>query len=169
MVVGGSLLPLLAALPAAGLPRRSAIAGGLLAAGNAGASLPVSAKKPLLAERVAQLDLETAERNSNGDPAKHLPMVRIDPTVKVGVRGISSQVDVAVPHVMEGEPKPHWIELIWLKDASSSQIIAAKKFTSGDAAPPILTVYVPRGTQCVPLIYCNLHGLWQGEPFTVTW
>eukprot|EP00962_Isochrysis_galbana_P030034 scaffold9715_cov113-Isochrysis_galbana.AAC.10 len=167
MLVG---ILLVAALPSGGLPRRTAIAGGIFSAGNVGASLPVSAKKPLLAERVAQVDAETVERNNNGDPAKHLPKVRIDPSVtKVGVKGISSQVDVAVPHVMEGEPKPHWIELMWLKDASTSQVIAAKKFTSGDAAPPILTAYVPRGTECIPLIYCNLHGLWEGEPFTVTW
>eukprot|EP00967_Tisochrysis_lutea_P038828 scaffold46512_cov31-Tisochrysis_lutea.AAC.3 len=152
------------------IPRRSALAGGLVAAGTLGVSLPTSAKKPLLAERVALLDAETAERNSNGDPAKHMPKVRIDPSVtKVGIKGISSQVDVLIPHVMEGEPKPHFIELIWLKDKATSQVIAAKKLSSGDAAPPILTAYVPRGTECVPLAYCNLHGLWEGKPFIVTW
>jgi len=153
-----------------GVPRRAAIAGGLAAVGSTGFSLPVSAKKPLLAELVAQIDADTPERNTNGDPAKHTPRIRIDPSVtKIGVKGISSLVEFAVPHVMEGYPEPHFIELMWLKDATSGQIIASKKLRPGDAAPPIIAAYVPRGTECIPLLRCNLHGLWEGKPFKVTW
>ncbi len=147
------------------VPRNVAIAGGVAA--TFGAMRPACAK-PLLSEVVAALDAQVTERNINGAPAKHIPKVRVDPTVtKVGIKGFSSQVDVAVPHVMEGEPRPHWIEYIWLKDTASGAVIAAKKFTSGDASPPIMTAYVPHGTTATPLAYCNQHGLWEGESFKI--
>ena len=64
--------------------------------------------------------------------------------------------------------QPHFIEYLWLKDEDNNKVIKAKHFTPRDASPPTLIVTgVDKGTKVRALLFCNLHGLWQGEAFTV--
>lgn len=95
--------------------------------------------------------------NSNGAPEKHIPQVIIS----------GNTVNVKVPHVMiEG----HYIQLLWLKDTKSNEVVVAKGFPvpSVDGEPsPTLEVKVPSGVTLKPFLYCNLHGLWAGEEFSV--
>ena len=93
-----------------------------------------------------------ASVNSNGAAEKHLP--------KMSVSG--STVEVSVPHVMDPE-QPHYIQYLWLKEEASGQILAAKAFQPTDASPPSLSAEVKPGSTVRALLYCNLHGLWEGE------
>uniref|UniRef100_A0A7S4QQ66 Desulfoferrodoxin ferrous iron-binding domain-containing protein n=1 Tax=Alexandrium monilatum TaxID=311494 RepID=A0A7S4QQ66_9DINO len=109
-----------------------------------------------LSAKVAALMKVDATPNDNGAPEKHLP--------KVTVSG--SSVEVVVPHVMDAA-KPHFIEYVWLKDAKSGEVFSAKAFQATDPSPPTLSASLPKGSSVVPMLFCNLHGLWEGEAFTV--
>ncbi|CAJ1349236.1 unnamed protein product [Effrenium voratum] len=106
--------------------------------------------------KVKSLLKEDPTPNDNGAPEKHIP--------KVTVTGAS--VDVVVPHVMDKE-KPHYIQYIWVADASSGEVLAVKSFQATDGSPPTLTASLAKGTTAKPMLFCNLHGLWEGEQFTV--
>lgn len=102
-------------------------------------------------------------RNSNGAPEKHLPLVTLSrPKPKFKV-----QLEVRVPHVMDAQ-KPHFIEYIWLKDESTNEVLTVQSFAPTDAAPPTLVALVDEGRRVVPMLHCNLHGLWEGEPLTAS-
>lgn len=94
---------------------------------------------------------------------------------------------MTVPHVMDAE-KPHFIEYMWLKDANSDKgvsrpllnrfartllsvhflaVLAVQAFKATDPSPPTLQANIKRGSKVVPLLFCNLHGLWEGEAITV--
>lgn len=55
------------------------------------------------------------------------------------------------------------------------QIVAAKGYTLNNlisnpslaASPPGLKARVKKGTRVTPMLYCNLHGVWEGEPILV--
>lgn len=111
---------------------------------------------------VASLERANSDTvNTMGAPEKHLPQV------SVSDGGGSTTIQVVVPHVMDAE-KPHYIEYVWLQDVQTARVMAVKAFVPTDAAPPTLTTTsVKRGTTVRPFLYCNLHGLWQGEPISV--
>eukprot|EP00913_Durusdinium_trenchii_P035449 g33175.t1 len=46
-------------------------------------------------------------------------------------------------------------------------VLSVKSFAPTDASPPTLTASLPKGTVAKPMLFCNLHGLWEGEKFTV--
>ncbi|KAL3900015.1 MAG: hypothetical protein SGARI_006333 [Bacillariaceae sp.] len=121
-----------------------------------------------------------ATKNTNGDPAKHTPVLSFeDSTTMKG-----QAVKFTVPHVMDAE-KPHYIQYMWLEDVSGKQrkppgnIVAVKTFKATDKSPPTLVENVAsgklptlkagivKGMVLKPFLYCNLHGLWEGEPVTV--
>lgn len=91
--------------------------------------------------------------NSNGAPEKHLPKVTIN----------GNDIEVAINHVMTEE---HYIQFIWLREAKSDDVVVVKACTP-EEEKPFLNVRVPSGVTLTPCLYCNLHGLWRGEPFTV--
>lgn len=106
---------------------------------------------------VQQLEVDYRESvNSNGAPEKHLPQTTVQGT----------KIQVVVPHVMDPE-KPHYIEYIWLKDVTTNKVLKAKKFQAQDASPPTLNAIATKGSIVKPFLFCNLHGLWQGEEITV--
>jgi desulfoferrodoxin (superoxide reductase-like protein) len=110
-----------------------------------------------LEKTVTSIEKENvSEVNTKGAPEKHLPQVTLAGTT----------VEVVVPHVMDPE-KPHFIEYVWLKDIMSGKVVAVQSFAATDASPPTLTASVASGTTVKPLLYCNLHGLWEGESLTV--
>jgi desulfoferrodoxin-like iron-binding protein len=98
--------------------------------------------------------------NSNGAPEKHIPQVTVEPAAKSNDH---FNVKVTVPHVMDAE-KPHYIQYVWLKDMKKGTVVAVKAFQATDEAPPSLTAfYLKAGMKVKPLLFCNLHGLWEGE------
>jgi desulfoferrodoxin (superoxide reductase-like protein) len=119
-----------------------------------------------------------ASKNSNGDPVKHTPAVTIE---EVDGAKNGRVVKFTVPHVMDPE-KPHYIQYMWLEDVSGKQkkppgnIVAVKQFSATDAAPPTLVenlasgklptlkASIVKGMVLKPCLYCNLHGLWEGDP-----
>mmetsp|Transcript_18338 Transcript_18338/g.25864 ORF Transcript_18338/g.25864 Transcript_18338/m.25864 type:complete len:218 (+) Transcript_18338:84-737(+) len=154
------------------LVRGAAIASGLVAnAGSASAGLEKLVSLEYAVTKLERSNLDT--KNSNGAPEKHIPLMSVAPNGK--------SLTVEVPHVMDPE-KPHFIEYVWIQDitntkrGSSKSILAVKSFTAKDASPPTLTVGVASGKLATltapvtkgmlvkPLCYCNLHGLWEGEP-----
>jgi len=148
-------------LPA--LSRRAALVSSLvLLSGGSGASAAT------LADVVTELDKQTPkeERNVKGAPEKHTPAVVVTPGSMS-----AKTVMFSVPHVMDAK-QPHFIEYMWIKKytpkapAGYVKLVASQKFTATDASPPTLTKMLPPG-EYVPLLYCNLHGLWEGQPFTV--
>lgn len=110
-----------------------------------------------------QRTVETLEKqnidevNTKGAPEKHLPKVSAD----------GNEISVVVPHVMDPE-KPHFIEYIWLKDVESNNVVAVKAFKATDPGPPTL-VYksTVAAATLKPMLFCNLHGLWEGDTFSV--
>lgn len=100
--------------------------------------------------------------NSNGAPEKHLPKVTLG---SIPDMPNLTKVEVLVPHVMDAE-KPHFIQAIWLKEAKGGDVAVAKVLPATEPGPPKLVCGVPKGTKVTPYLYCNLHGLWKGEPFT---
>jgi desulfoferrodoxin (superoxide reductase-like protein) len=138
-----------------------AVKGSFLAAALAAGAPPALATD--IAKQVSQLEKEFGDSaNSNGAPEKHLPKVTVG---KSDSNNIAS-VEVLVPHVMDAE-KPHFIQAIWLKEESSGDVAVAKVFPATEASPPTLTCGAPKGAKLTPLLYCNLHGLWKGDTFTV--
>lgn len=102
--------------------------------------------------------------NTNGAPEKHLPLVQILPSLDESDK---KTIEIQVPHVMDPE-KPHFIEFIWLKDVKTHEVLQCKAFKATDASPPTLTVKnVKQGSTVKAMLFCNLHGLWQGEDVTV--
>ncbi len=94
--------------------------------------------------------------NSNGAPEKHLPNVVVG-----GVDG--TDLEISVNHVMTDE---HYIQFMWLRDVNLDEVVLVKALTSSEERP-VLKAKVPKGVTLVPCLYCNLHGLWKGEAFTV--
>lgn len=111
-----------------------------------------------LEKTVRQLEFTNMlKKNAEGAPEKHLPQV----TLKDGV------VNVVVNHVMD-PVKPHFILLMWLHDIQKNEIAVVKGFPAAGPAPPSLKVQVPPNVKLQPMIYCNLHGLWEGDTFRVS-
>jgi desulfoferrodoxin (superoxide reductase-like protein) len=112
-----------------------------------------------IAKTARKIEKELAGKaNSNGAPEKHLPKVTISDT---------GTVEIVVPHVMD-PVKPHFIELVWLKNMQSDKIVAAKAFSASDTSPPtLITASVPKGVELKAMLFCNLHGLWEGDSFSV--
>ena len=153
---------------------RRAVLGGA-AAGLAAAGTPpafAAAKKELLTDRVARLEKETAERNSCTVEACTKKDITPQLTVygtqtKVTTAGLAAQAEMVVPHVMDADG-PHFIEYMWLKDAKTGKVYAAKKLRPTDTAPPILIASLPVGVDVVPMCFCSRDGLWQGDTVRVS-
>jgi desulfoferrodoxin (superoxide reductase-like protein) len=126
--------------------------------------------------RLAKLELQVADLekknlstvNSDGAPDKHIPQVSVEPA-KSNTNGSSGSllfnVKVTVPHVMDAE-KPHYIQFVWLKDMKKGNVVAVKAFqaSTDDTTPPtLMAVNLKAGMKVKPLLFCNLHGLWEGE------
>lgn len=124
----------------------------------AGTSASPLAQAASLSAIVSGLETEfIGEVNSKGAREQHIPSVEVN---------AGSSVKVVVPHVMDAE-KPHYIQYIWLKDEKTNKVIAAKSFKATDASPPTLTASVKKASKVKPLLFCNLHGLWQGDSVSV--
>ena len=55
----------------------------------------------------------------------------------------------------------------WLKDTKTNEVVVVKGLPPTDASPPTLKCKAPSGVELRPYCFCNLHGLWKGEEFTV--
>ncbi|KAL1529402.1 hypothetical protein AB1Y20_000351 [Prymnesium parvum] len=141
--------------PPSCLTRRAALAA---AAALASGASPAHAS--LVAAKVTQLDKAAETRNSVGAPEKHLPSLLAEGG------GKEAKLTMTVPHVMDPE-KPHFIEYMWLKDVGTDAVLAVKALKASDPSPPTLVASVAKGKTVVPMLYCNLHGLWEGKPFAV--
>jgi len=106
------------------------------------------------ANYIGQIGQKVYEPNTNGAPEKHLPQVKVD----------GNDVAVSVPHVMTEE---HYIQFMWLKDVATNEVVLVKALPPTDPSPPTFKAKVPSGVELRPYLFCNLHGLWKGEPFKV--
>lgn len=104
--------------------------------------------------------------NDSGDKQSHTPRVTFtkDGSVLVTLQHV---MDPGVIEKGEVEVGAHYIEYIWLEDAETGRIVAARNFEPVDESPPFLSTVLPKGKTVVANAFCNLHGLWKGEKFTV--
>ena len=118
-----------------------------------GSQMPLFAKVAKLetANYMGQINKPIYVPNSNGAPEKHLPTVSIN----------GNDLEISANHVMTEE---HYIQFMWLKDGND--VVLAKELTPTEEKP-VLKAKVPSGVTLTPYLFCNLHGLWKGEPFTV--
>ena len=138
-----------------GVAIANADAGGT-AAKRMGPPLFTTVKQLETANYMGQVGKPIYQPNVSGDPEKHLPKIKIDGT----------NIEVSVPHVMTEE---HFIQYMWLKDTKINEVVLVKEFAPGaEAGNPILKAKVPSGVELQPYLFCNLHGLWKGEPFVVS-
>jgi len=91
--------------------------------------------------------------NTSGAPEKHIPNVSVN----------GNDVEISANHVMTEE---HYIQFMWLKDTKTNEVVLAKELTPLEDKA-VLKAKVPNGVTLTPYLFCNLHGLWIGEPFTV--
>lgn len=121
-----------------------------------GSSMPLIAKVQKLetANYMGRVGQPIYPANSNGAPEKHIPQVSIQ----------GNDVEISANHVMSDE---HYIQFIWLKDVKTNEVVLAKELTPQEEKP-VLKAKVPSGVELRPYLFCNLHGLWKGEPFTVS-
>lgn len=122
-----------------------------------------------LESQAAQLDLEF-DHNVEGPREMHMPQV-----TAAGGGASSQKVTMTVPHVMDAA-EPHFIEMLWIKEKGSygekAKIFAVKAYSrqnlgnlpAGQRA--VLEARLPAGKSYVPMVKCNLHGVWEGEPFS---
>mmetsp|Transcript_12235 Transcript_12235/g.29464 ORF Transcript_12235/g.29464 Transcript_12235/m.29464 type:complete len:260 (-) Transcript_12235:83-862(-) len=128
-----------------------------------------------------------AAKNSNGDPAKHTPVVKLEKDKK----GYGQILTVEIPHVMDFD-KPHYIQYLWLQDVTQKtddvrigNIYGATAFSKprGNAStePQVArtvanvasgqmttkSAFLTKNMTVKPCLYCNLHGLWEGEPISL--
>ena len=95
---------------------------------------------------------------------EHAASVVISPTQAIGSVSVEVSIPAARPGAAsEAEPAPSdRVDYIWLKDAASGQIVAARGFKPGD--PLVLTSLVSKGSRVVPLVHSERDGVWVGEP-----
>lgn len=116
---------------------------------------------------VQYLEAEYADSvNTNGAPEKHLPVVMIQPQEGGATDGTTKSVLAQVNHVMDPE-KPHFIEYMWIKNVDSGECVACKAFKATDPSPPSIAASIKEGTKIKAFLFCNLHGLWQGDEVVV--
>lgn len=137
-----------------------------LLASTAAASLTVTTSLPAaaaavkvdIAKAIKDIELKYADSvNTNGAPEKHLPEMAM----------YDGSVEAVVNHVMDPD-KPHYIEYMWIKDMKTGRILASRQFQPTDPSPPSITASnVKDGSLVKAFLFCNLHGLWQGEAMTV--
>lgn len=128
---------------------------------NADPALAFGNKMPLFsrvekletANYMGQINKPIYPANVNGVPEKHIPSVSIN----------GNDVEISANHVMTEE---NYIQFIWLKDTKTNEVVLAKEL-SPQEDNPMLKAKVPSGVQLTPYLFCKLHGLWKGEPFTV--
>jgi len=139
-----------------GMSRRGAlIAAAVLASGGS----PAYASD--LATTVEMIDTKAVDRNANGPAHHHTPSLTVNPK-RISVL---SRVEYTVPcHEMNGH-KPHFIQYMWLKDAVTHDVLAVKEFSPSDNTRPSMAASISKGRRVVPLLYCNVHGLWEGDEF----
>lgn len=143
--------------------REAILASTAAAAALAATPHPASAAVKIdINKAINDIELEYAGSvNTKGDPEKHLPALIFDRTPDI------KSVEAGVPHVMDPE-KPHYIEYMWIKDMKTGKIVASKQFKPTDPSPPSVTATnVKDGSTVKAFLFCNLHGLWQGEELTV--
>ena len=148
--------------------RRTAFNAALLSA-----AVVASGEEPALAvsyleAQVRDLDKKSTERNNNGAPEKHIPELRLEKAYGNSGKELSNYVTVKVSanHVMDAE-KPHFIKFMWLRDNASGEIITVKEFQPSDQLSLTLKSHQVLGKSVTPLLFCNLHGLWEGQPTKV--
>lgn len=145
----------LAASTSTTVSRRVAFVTAAALAAGASPVQAASLEKQVLALEKANL----ATVNTVCAPEKHLP--------QVSVMDDGTTVQVVVPHVMD-PAKPHFIQYIWLQNVKNKKVVAVQSFVATDTAPPTLTATnLAAGCTLQAYLWCNLHGLWQGEPFSV--
>jgi len=94
--------------------------------------------------------------NINGESKEHLPQVKIDS---------NQNIEVSVKH--KSSVENGYIKFIWLKDVKTNEVVLVRGFTPTDPDPPILKARVPKGVELRAYSFCNVHGLWKGDPFIV--
>jgi len=164
------MLALIAATSAFARPQlsRRAVLGGGAAATLAVQPGFAAKPKETLADRVTRLDKETpaSDRNALGAAADHLPQLTIYGTqTKVTSGGLAAQVEMIVQHVQDPDD---FVEYMWIKDATSQKVYAAKKFRVSDPSPPLLVAALPLGATVVPVAFFSATGMWVGEPQLVS-
>ena len=149
--------------------RRQAIAttttNAVLATTTAPAAHAVITSKLTTRTNVQYLEAEYADSvNTNGAPEKHLPIVTTsqEATNDKHEKSVLAQV----PHVMDPE-KPHFIEYMWIKNVDSGECLACQAFKATDPSPPSISATIKKGTTIKAFLFCNLHGLWQGNEVMV--
>jgi len=119
-----------------------------------------------VAAEIATVEALDPKPNDSGDPREHIPRVTYSK---------DGSMTLTVQHVMDPgivkdgyvEVGAHYIEYIWLQDAETGRILAARNFEATDASPPFLVTTLRKGKAVVPYSFCNLNGVWKGEKFMV--
>lgn len=141
-----------------------AIGGGILTAApsssNAAADLFKQVKALENANNIGMIGKPINIPNSNGDPEKQLPQVKIsaDQTIEVS----------APPHIMTAKD---YVQFIWLKDTKSNEVVLVKAFPKPEDGDKntnrSLVAKVPKGVVLQPYLFWTEYGLWKGKPFQV--
>ena len=125
-----------------------------------GANSAAAAPKPTAMDAAVALEAATPanKRNAAGEPGEHVPKISFQ----------SGKVVFSVPHETLSLPNhvDAYTEAMWLRDADSGKILAAKLFRGtgdGSIPSPTLEARVASGTRVAAMSKCSRHGMWQGS------
>mmetsp|Transcript_18116 Transcript_18116/g.39284 ORF Transcript_18116/g.39284 Transcript_18116/m.39284 type:complete len:1006 (-) Transcript_18116:293-3310(-) len=60
------------------------------------------------------------------------------------------------------------IEYMWIRDAGSNELLAAKAYSTADLAPTLVAIIPKESTSVIVLAYCSKHGVWRSENIQVS-
>eukprot|EP00571_Detonula_confervacea_P017211 CAMPEP_0172312200 /NCGR_PEP_ID=MMETSP1058-20130122/17014_1 /TAXON_ID=83371 /ORGANISM="Detonula confervacea, Strain CCMP 353" /LENGTH=348 /DNA_ID=CAMNT_0013025593 /DNA_START=40 /DNA_END=1086 /DNA_ORIENTATION=+ len=106
-----------------------------------------------------------------GASAKHIPFLTLSDDSKTGTIVVGNGGEEGgIWHPMSASDDPdqvHFVTHIMVKD-QDGKVVILESMDPTVEAPATMTFAVPAGvTQLTPYEWCNLHGLWKGEPVMV--
>jgi desulfoferrodoxin-like iron-binding protein len=107
----------------------------------------------------------TSLHAAGAKPIKHDPFLEFSATrtAFLGVRGNDGSTDVLHPMVSD-----HFIETVWVEDQDGKVIFTANISAASTAKSAAFKIPAS-ATKLIPWSFCNLHGLWQGTPYVVSY
>ena len=145
-----------------------------IVASKGGAACPtVSCADARFAEVNSMLDTSGVKSNAKGAKEDRLPIIYLE--TAFGMRGSAAMAQYHVVMVSPVKAGDDRVQLMWLRDAQTGRVVAARSFDEDSQQdPPTLVgtlkqpyAGVREGETLVPLILYERDGLWVGDPFTL--
>ena len=86
------------------------------------------------------------------------------PTVAIGGKKVNGQVSVEVS--ASSISAEDYVDYIWIKDATTGEVLSARSYRGTEGVPPMLSCLVERERRLTPCVHYKLSGVSRGQEFT---